>query len=311
MILGSIFAFALNGAENFTPEEEKAAQSLAWDMKIDPYQQGKNTPSEFITNRFYMMRYERWTVRTKERHGYNYPEAVKRLAEFAQNWEKGKKWQVKVVPQVIPYFKNSPKIDGNLSVNEWDNALKFQGEYKVGSPELYPGKENTLFFIAYHNESFYIAAKFTDENVYSYSDRGFANAPKPLYAGDALEFFIRPDTTLPYYCEVQVNPDSLVWAIYNKSSPFGGWDMLESCTENHGITAKSSVTDNCVVIEMQVPFKFISKYADMKNFSFMLVRADRSGSKTHMSATAFPLLYDVHNIFGYLPATLEEKTIKP
>ena len=295
-----LYSLAIGAEVEFTPAEEKTAQIIAVDHDPDPYQLGKNTPVEFITNRFYMLRHARWTVRTKEYHGMSYAKAVKTLAEFVANLEKGKNWQVKNEKKLLPFLKKSPNIDGEISEKEWNSALKFEGEYRIGTTTKDPNGKESEFFIAHNGENFYVAAKFRDETIYSYHDREYDKTPYPLYAGDVFEIFIRPDITLPYYCEVQVNPESELWILRHKNSPFGGWDVLDSFAEFEGIESKIKVENNILTLEVKIPFEFISKYAEIKDFSFLLVRSNRSSKKDHVTTTIYPLLYDVHNIFGYM-----------
>ncbi|MBQ9788544.1 MAG: hypothetical protein IJW31_02950 [Lentisphaeria bacterium] len=304
LLLGIICSFAVWG-ESYSIEDEKLALSIAFDNEIDPYMQGKNTPSEFITNRFYNLKNARWTVRSKERHGMSYEQAVKQLADFIREWEKGKNWQCKIEHRQIPFMSIVPILDGKINSIEWSNALKFGQVYKIGSAKSLDSKEKSCFFIACDDQNFYIAAEFIDNSIHSYSDRGFINAPKPLYMGDALEFFIRPDVNKPYYCEILVNPQALVWGLRHKINPVGSWDMLESCTE-HEIEAKTSIANNVITFEVKVPFKFISKYTKLKDFSFMLIRTNRSNS-SYFGASAVPLLYDAHNIFGYIRGSIDKK----
>ena len=97
-----------------------------------------------------------------------------------------------------------------------------------------------------------------------------------------------------------MNPESELWILRHKNSPFGGWDVLDSFAEFEGIEAKIKVENNILTLEVKIPFEFISKYAEIKDFSFLLVRSNRSSKKDHVTTTIYPLLYDVHNIFGYM-----------
>lgn len=308
LLTALVFGLSLTAhvTADFLPQELAAAEKIAADTDPDPYQLGKGTPAEFISNRFYLLRTARWTVRSKESHGgYSYSEAVRLLADFAKDLERGRQWRLPNRSITVPRLSQVPILDGKLSSQEWQEAYCFTGEYRLGSSEKDLAYADSIWYIGHTQEALYIAAKFLDRKIVSYSGTRLGE-PRPIYEGDAFEVFIRPDLNKLYYQETQVNPQGKSWELCHKASPFGLWDMLESRTKKLQNEVRVSQTSSGYQVEMKIPFCSLKSTGKLKNFSFLLARVHRKNDRTVWNASAFALLYDPHNIYGYCTAVLQE-----
>lgn len=279
----------------FSPEELQMAKMVAADSEPDFYCRGRGTPAEFMSNRFYTLRNARWAVRDgRTRGGVSYPDAVKQLADFYREFEKGKAWKEKPRRIVLPRLDAAPVLDGRLAPEEWKGAAVFSGEYPIDSTEPDRNYPDSRWYVGIYRDALYVGAGFRDSDVRVHSGTSL-DEPDPIYRGDSLEVFVRPDTDRLLYREFLVNPDGKCWTLYHKASPFGKWDMLDSRVDS-GMEARTSTGPEGLCFEVKIPLRFESG----KHWSFMLVRSNRDGGRECRYSTPVPLLYDSHNIYGYI-----------
>lgn len=299
-----MLALLANSAAAYTPEEEALAKALAVDSSPDPYQLGKGTAAEYISNRYYTLRNARWTIRSGIPRGMTYGEAVKRLADFATQVQRGREWPVTPAKIVIPRLKKAPTIDGVVSPEEWQGALTLVGEYRLGCTQQDPEYRDSRWYVGHTGQALHVAVIFRDEKIITHSQKEFGVA-RPIYSGDALEVLIRPQLSELYYSEYQLNPANEVWELHHKASPFGQWDVLESLTDRTNCRYRGKIQPGRYCIEVTIPLDKIPHFQPNGTFSLMMIRMHRKSPTEYWKATVQPLLYDPHNIYGYIPAVLE------
>ncbi|MBQ8754316.1 MAG: hypothetical protein IJZ19_04750 [Lentisphaeria bacterium] len=297
----------LCGCRSFTPEELAKAREIARDTFPDLYERYRGTPAEYISKRFYKLKDLCWSVREPEVWPQRYQTAVPALASFYDELHKADGWSLpgKVT---VPQLKKIPVIDGKITRDEWNLAKVFQGEYILDEQTPDKNNTNTRWYLGVGKEAFYIAfcCKDTDIIPFTMTNEIFSGKEKnPVYEGDALEFFIRPDRQKPYYIEIQVNADALIWPLRHKLAPVDGWQVVDSKIRNHGVSAVSSRTADGYQIEMRVPFTLLPEL-DLNNFTFMLLRTHRDFSGKNWSSAVCPLIYNAHNVYGFIPANTGE-----
>lgn len=294
-ILGATGIAASGQGSGLSTEDQVLAQRIAADADPDLYQQGKGSAAEFISNRFYTLRSARWTVRDrKERNNIPYPNAVKHLAEFHRLLEEGKNWKVQSPPVCIPFFRVPPVPDGLISEAEWAEALKFAGEYRIGDSAPDSERCDSRWLAGRYENDLYIGAEFSDEDLHPLSGTSF-DEPEPIYQGDCLEIFIRPDVEALYYREYLVNPQGKHWSLHHKASPFGQWDVLNPAADD-SIAVGCTTTSRGFRIEVKIPLDV----PEAKCWSLIMVRCNRDKAGSFHYSTPVPLLYDPHNIYGYM-----------
>lgn len=290
---------AIAAGTGFTPQDLELAQAIAADNDPDPYQLGKGTPAEFISNRFYELRKARWIVRSGKPQGVSYKKAVRDLAEFSRLTEQAKTWKFRPNKITLPQLQKRPQLDGKLEPAEWDNAYRFFGEYRLNEEIPDIAGKNSRWYIGYADSALYVGAEFFDPDLISWSGTDFSTH-QPLYLGDAFEVFLRPQTEKLYYDEYEINPAGKQWELRHKASPFGQWDMLESRTQNFRAESYVKRTEYGFCVEMRIPAKLQGE------FSFLLLRVHRTADGRVWQTAPFPLLYDPHNIYGYCSAVLSD-----
>lgn len=303
LFLGGGCAFA-NG---HTPEQLAKAQEIARDVSPDLYEQYKGTPAEYIVKRFYSLKWERWSVREPDILPQYFKDAVPKLAGFYDDLHKADGW---TFPEkiTVPRLKTLPVIDGKINKDEWKNARTFHGEYLLDEKSPDPDNTATRWFFGIGENAFYVAFCCQDRDVIPFSvthETFSGKAPQPVYEGDALEFFVRPDRKKKNYLEVQVNPDGLLWPLHHKLDPFGSWQVTDSKIKKHGIIAATSRTADGYQVEMRIPFALLPE-KNLKDFSFMLLRTHRNNAGKNWSSAVCPLLYNAHNVYGFIPANTGE-----
>lgn len=279
----------------FSPEELKMAKVVAADFEPDFYCRGRGTPAEFMACRFYTLRSARWAVRDERtRGGIPYPDAVKQLADFYREFQKGETWKEKPRRIAFPQLDAAPVLDGRLAPEEWKGAAAFLGEYPIGSAEPDRNYPDSRWYVGIYRDALYVGAGFRDSDVRISSGTSF-DEPDPMYRGDSLEIFVRPDTDRLLYREFLVNPDGKCWELRHKASPFGQWDMLDSRVDS-GMEARTSTGPDGFCFEVKIPLRFELG----ARWSFMLVRGNRDSDRECRYSMPVPLLYDSHNIYGYI-----------
>ena len=303
----SLLGLCACSSNTFTPEQLAKAQEIAKDISPDLYEQYKGTPAEYVTKRFYELSVARWSVREPEIRSGFLNTAVPRLADFYDQLHKADNWTFKPEKVIVPRLKEDPVIDGKINKEEWSGTASFLGEYILDMQTLDAENAVSRWFIGIGGEAFYVALDCRDQDIIPFSGMNevfSGKAKNPIYDGDGFEFFIRPDRAKRSYVEIQVNADGLVWPLRHKVDPHGGWQVTDSKIKQHGIAAKASRTANGYQLEMRVPFSLLGE-KNLKDFSFMLLRTHRDKSGKKWNSAVCPLLYNAHNIFGFIPAAAE------
>ena len=300
---------ACRSSANFTPEELAKAREIAKITIPDICEKSRGTPAEYAAKQLYGLKYLRWSVREPDVVPQYYEEAVPRLAAFYDQIHKADQWKYKAPITAIPVLDKAPVIDGVLNREEgWRSARTFKGEYIIDSQTPDSNHLNTRWMIGADKDAFYIAFRCNDADIIPFNvTNGVFSGKKshPVYEGDAFEFFIRPDLKKPFYLEVQVNADGLIWPLRNKLDPVASWQTVDTCIGNHGITAKTSRTGDGYLLEMRVPFTLLPEL-DRNNFSFMLLRTHRNNREKMWTSAVCPLLYNAHNVYGFIPARIKK-----
>lgn len=237
-----------------------------------------------------------------------YAATVRLFARIHDEVRAGMEWKEPPPKATVPRFAASPEIDGIIKPEEWKNALVYQGEYPLNHTERLKEYSQTVWRIGWHGGSLYAAAEFKDRNIVPYHGRFDTPELQPLYMGDAFELFIRPEKKKPLYYEYLVNPAGSLWALVHVNDPRGSW--IRIC-DDFPTMARTSVrrTETGYSIELSVPLgeqygPWWSKTPRAGDrFSFMMVRTHRDG-EVYFRTTPVPLLYEGHNIFGYVAAEL-------
>lgn len=194
-----LFAGCCGGGNSFTAAEEREALRIANDPTV--YERGRGTAAEFITNKCYHPGITCAIVRGGP--GRDYAECVRKVAGFAADMERGFAWREPKRRIQIPELIAAPRLDGVPETDEWRSALILHGEYPLDATRK--NDEPSIWRFGYREGILYVAVEFRDRTPQL--RRGLSQkSPEPLYTGDSLELFLRPDNRQPYYYELLVNP---------------------------------------------------------------------------------------------------------
>lgn len=304
LILVSLFLSGLNGDDfPFTAEEERKAKLFA-----DPAfcERAVNTPARYSAQ----LR-GGWEVLALRLTNPRHPRYAATIRLFARIYDEvcmGLDWKVPVPKAAVPRFAVPPEIDGIIKPEEWRDALVYRGEYPLNGTKQSKEHSQTIWRIGWYGNRLYAAAEFRDRDIVSYHGRFDTPEIMPFYLGDAFELFVRPLGDKPLYYEYLVNPLGGLWALAHVNDPRGSWIRI---SDDLPTAAKTSVrrTADGYAVELSVPLseqcgpwrRRAPRAGD--RFSFMMVRANRDG-KNYFRTTPVPLLYEGHNIFGYIEAVL-------
>ena len=232
-------------------------------------------------------------------------EARKELNTLRDQILVGQKWPIKTHEEcLIPYAKIKPGFqdqDGMV----WKQATHFGNEYNLNSvTEIKNGAD---WYICWDENYLYFAARLPDDHVESVE---YGKSLKSPWDADCLEVFTMPSMRLKTYWELVINPEGKIFHGLQRNNARGGFsssleeDMpgLKTYTK---ILHKSSGDDEGYFIEVAIPFHELPNYMlgnrpePGQSVYFMMVRTN-DGKRS----TLRPLLYDGHNIFGYIKGTL-------
>lgn len=234
--------------------------------------------------------------------------AVRLFARIYDEVQTGLHWKIPVAEVSVPYLETPPDIDGTAGEREWADAVVFREEYLLNRTE--PLKDvRSVWRVGWSGKNLYAAAEFRDPEVAAYRGRFDTPDETPLYLGDAFELFIRPDEKSLLYYEYLVNPESELWSLVHINDPRGSW--IRICDDfPTGAKCAARRTADGYAVELSIPLA--EQYGPWWNrgpragdrFRMMMVRTDRTGGAYTRTVPA-PLLYEGHNIFGYMKAVLE------
>lgn len=299
--IGLLLLFVCSGC-SYTLQEERMAHEVASDP--DYRKKHAGTPAQFYSEQVSLARLEVFAV--KEYTLPRYARSVLKVANIARNVKRGMEWRHPVPHCKIPYLAKAPEIDGVIDKDEWKDALEFRGEYLLDSDKAVQNS-SAVWKIGYDRDFLYFAGIFRDPAITVYSDRT-SNNEKAFYRGDCFEIFIRPDLKNPHYFEMLLNPKNEEWNMFHIHLDSGRWQIAD---EDFQAYRKKAVRykDGILTYETAIPFRILfSKWSFLgcragDRFSFTLARCDRNGEE-YRQTVPFPLLYDVHNIYGFAEAEL-------
>lgn len=305
LILSGIFSGGC--ARTYTAEQERIAWEMAEDRTFS--ERLLPTPARYEAEQKPIYHYYLNVIEGKERG--NYENAVLRLSSWAEKIQRGVEWNIPRHQMVVPYLNAPPEIDGRINEKEWSNAEKITGEYEIDSPTPFVPGNGSCWFFGYDRNYFYVAGQFKEAEVISWHERIFEPG-EAFYLGDCFEIFIRPQEKFLTYYEFLTNPAGDRWDMFHSHLTRGRWQMI--CEDYHFGIRRATVFQNGVLnYELAIPLKML--YGDWTKrgaaagdrFDFMPVRINRD-SEIFRRTTPVPLLYDGHNIFGYIQAVLGTKT---
>lgn len=222
--------------------------------------------------------------------------------------KQGLNWPIKTPPTFkIPFAKTSPKIDGKLNDEVWQKAMIWHGEFPLNSVKK--SDKTSLWLMTYDEKNIYIGAHFKDNSLIGIDyDRSKKTGP---WQGDSLEVFLMPSKRLKDYREIVVGCNNAQFSSLHVNNKWGTF-INGSANENVKTIKSKVVADKTgYTLEVAVPFDILPNYMlgnkpkPGENIYFAFVRTNiaKKGESARFYS-AFPLLYDSHNIYGYVKAIL-------
>jgi hypothetical protein len=229
--------------------------------------------------------------------------ARKDLAKRREQIMLGQAWTLKQREEVkIPYAKARPELDGNMDSPEWRQGLVFNNEFNLDSLEEI--KSGIEWRLLWDEENLYVGVKATDPSIKAIE---YNTVPgKGPWDADCIEMFIMPSMRLKTYWEVVVNPEGKVFDGLHCNNKTG-WFISRPEEDMAGLRTKAKIFDGGYVVQAALPFKELPNYMlgnkpeAGQTIYFSLIRTEDGQRRSPR-----PLLYDGHNIFGFLKATLEK-----
>ncbi len=235
-------------------------------------------------------------------------EAIETLAKIQREVDRATHWNYRPETIRIPYLKKAPFVDGILSENEWQEAFRHTNAFQINSEEQL--QDGSLWLVGWHGDTLYIAVHFIDQECCFRRLRSGAPEKERIYSGDALECFIRPRKNSKLYYEFLANPLGDLWSLTHvvlRSSPYLTLEEESSLA----VTTRGSCDATGYFVEIAIPLRQLFSDWNIRppqqgdSFSLMLVRSDLSANGEIRRYSPVPLLYDGHNIHGYLNAILD------
>lgn len=260
------------------------------------YKKGKGTPAEYITGQLGFMNdvVKALNILMPERldrgdylpDGSSVSGARKLVRAFKADAERGLAWKTPRKTIVIPYSTT------------WEKALVLKGEVPLDSETAPRG--DTLWQLRYDQDFLYAKITVTDH------DRHFRKI-RP-YEADSIELFIKDDPHLDGYWELVMAPGAEPFSSRHVRTAAQGTRLTQAKKFPRGIRLHSEVTPNGFTAEFRFPFFALTRMDralpfDGAELELMLVRTNLDHGKYTKSAPV-PLLYDGHNLFGYMQAKL-------
>ena len=180
---------------------------------------------------------------------------------------------------------------------EWADALVFREEYLRSS--VTRRTPAAVWRIGYDREYLCWSAEIPDSDVQ-------VNRRKP-YMADSLELFVMPEIRLRTYCEVVIHPGPGSYTRWCTTGHGGVYQLCDWTPEGFHYAVKR--TESGWSAEARLAFSELPGYLlgnrpeAGQQIRFQLIRTDLSGGRRTYT-TPVPFLYDGHNIYGYIRATL-------
>lgn len=261
-----------------------------------------NTPARYFVEQ---MEFERVCIRLlQDRVKKNYYWCIPRVAALYRNIRKGLEWKRENAVFKIPFLTHPPEIDGIVLENEWRDALEFREEYPLDSATPL-SERNSRWRIGYDRNCLYFSAQFEDSDIVAWNTVGkYGLKNKAIYEADCFEVFLRPSPAFQHYYEFLTNPEGTSWDMMHCHLKTGRWQPINDRL-NLGILRAASIENGKLNYEMAIPLAALYGEWNLRGirpgdeFEFMPIRCDRNASGFRKT-TPVPLLYDGHNIYGYI-----------
>lgn len=290
---------ALAGEEPVSTVEHRALVA-----RISPghYRRGRGTPAEFITSQlgnFHpVVRAIHWLVPERARRDYfdfgaNDDGAREVIARFMQDAQRGWDWRARRREITLP------RLDPD--VPDWSRAAVFTGEIPLDRDDAAPAGR-TVWRVAHDGAFFRWRVDVADADIQSVR-------PRP-YEADSVECFIKDDPLLGRYWEIVAGPDGGVFSASHQYSRVSGLRATQVDAGPSRMDVRATAIPGGYRIEGAFPFSALSRTERSLPYpgarlEFMLVRTDARDSGGVDKSAPVPLLYDGHNLFGYVTAVLE------
>ncbi len=261
----------------------------------------RNSKTWYIRSAFYLLQ-PKLIEPALRRQCSGAAEATIRIQNIMQEVRRGGQWKYIAPAIYIPFTDTPPEIDGSISPGEWDNALVYKGEVPLNE-EKEPPHGESRWRIMYDAGFLYVSADFEDSDLQIDTEHP--------YRGDALELFLLGDPEMRSYWEVVVSPDNDLFTGWHSVGIYGNRNSQSGITPRQLHTAATR-TDRGFSVEIAFPFwALLSQQGafpfSAKNFRLMLLRTNRNAGEPVRVSTPVPFLYDGHNIYGYIKATLKKR----
>ena len=290
---------AAAGAEELPmslPEDRELVQSV----RPEFYHRGKGTPAEFITSGlgYYneVIRAIHRLIPERMRRDYfrgaaTLDDAREKVRAFRENAIRGFAWQEPRRRVTIPRVKNP--------ADRWSSALVLRGEIPLDTPGKATG--NAVWMVCYDNQYLHLRAEVDDTELQ-------LNSKRP-YEADSIEIFLRGSRRLTSYWEIVAAPEVPPLVGFHLFSRTLGLHVSQFDARPRALRITSGRTPCGFFAECAFPFVALHRLDRPLPFSggeleFIFVRTDLQPEGVRKTAPV-PLLYDGHNIFGYLIGILE------
>ncbi len=291
---GILLLSLLTGCSRFPAGAERQVKLIAENPRAF-YLSGRGTMAEFLTNQIPSLTRECAALRGEPE--IDRQEAAGRIARF---YDLARLGFTSAFPEAatLPELKQRPLLDGVLSPGEYEPAITFYGEYPLNGTEGLESERNSVWHLGVYDDSLWCAASFEDLEIHSVlPERDGA----PIYTGDSLEFFLRPNLDAVFYFEFIIGPEGQFFGRLHGNNPYGTHVVLAEVAPPEIAVRRE---EGKLTYEFAFPLRELVFPACIRRkrneFSFMMVRTNRNGG-SWLKSTPVPFLYDGHNIFGYLP----------
>lgn len=186
-------------------------------------------------------------------------------------------------PYIVYRAAQAPIIDGNLNEPAWERTSAIT-EFNLFRPVDVDQLPITTARILWDNTHLYLGFKCDDDDIWSYSDKN----DDPLYLGDVVELFVKPNRDSLQYYEFVVAPNG---AIYDARYPsrgaglshrFGRWNSeAKIATQVNGSNDNHSDSDQGYAVEIAIPLEAFESHerpSEGTEWSFGVFRYDYSKS---------------------------------
>ncbi len=226
------------------------------------------------------------------------PEAVPAVRAFLAAVKRGFAWRAERPRAVIPRLAVPPAIDGEVSADEWREALQFTGEIPLDRDDLaLAGKSR--WFAGFDDQYLYLAAVIAEDDPQFH--------PEAPFEGDSVEFFLLPEPKLGGYWEVVTAPGAPPFIAFHTLGRNGR--RLTRQARPAGLRVAARRIPGGFSAELAFPFAAFPALGERLphskgRFDFLFLRTDRKKSGTYHISSPVPLLYGGHNLYGYIEGIL-------